>query len=47
MGRAMKKKDFVEVFGKAFLKAFTPETVQAAFRATDIYSFNPNMIMEK
>jgi len=46
-GRAMKKGDFAEVFGKAFLKAFTPETVQAAFRATGIYPFNPDVITEK
>ena len=46
-GRAVRKGDFAEVFGKAFLKAFTPETVQAAFKATGIYPFNPDVITEK
>lgn len=40
-GRAVKKEDFVEVFRKAFQKAFTHETVKSAFRATGIYPYNP------
>jgi hypothetical protein len=45
--RAVKKGDFVEVFGKAFLEAFTEDTIRAAFRATGIVPFNPNVIKEQ
>ncbi|KIJ27085.1 hypothetical protein M422DRAFT_55216 [Sphaerobolus stellatus SS14] len=38
------KKDFAGVFGSAFLKAFTPNTVKAAFEKTGIYPFNPSVI---
>jgi hypothetical protein len=43
----VKKGDFVKVFGKAFKKAFTEETVLAAFQATGIFPFNPNVITEQ
>lgn len=46
-GHAVKKEDFTEVFGKAFTKAFTPETVKAAFRATGIYPYDPTVITEE
>lgn len=42
--QSVKKKDFTEVFGQAFLEAFTKETVEAAFKATGIFPFNPNAI---
>ncbi|KIM87838.1 hypothetical protein PILCRDRAFT_3567 [Piloderma croceum F 1598] len=45
--RAVKKGDFVEVFGKAFLEAFTEDTIQAAFQVTGIIPFNPNVITEQ
>ncbi|KZP05769.1 DDE-domain-containing protein, partial [Athelia psychrophila] len=45
-GQPVKKADFAAVFGKAFLKAFTAETVSAAFRATGIYPYDPNVITE-
>jgi hypothetical protein len=41
------KGDFAEVFGGAFLQAFTPETVKATFEATGVYPFNPDVITEK
>ena len=41
--RKVKKGDFVEVFGKAFVNAFTEETVLAAFRATGVFPFNPDI----
>jgi hypothetical protein len=42
--RGIGKEDFCQVFGEAFLKAFTPETIMAAFKATGIHPFNPNVI---
>jgi hypothetical protein len=41
------KASFAGVFGHAFLRAFTPDTVKAAFAATGVYPFNPNAIKEK
>lgn len=38
------KGDFAMVFGKAFLRAFKPETVLAAFAKTGIHPFNPEVI---
>lgn len=42
----VKKTDFVQVFGQAYLKAFTPDTVKAAFRATEVCPFDPSFITE-
>src|ERR1700683_2114543 len=41
------KGDFTEVFGKAFLTAFTEPTIRAAFEKTGIYPFNPEVITAK
>ena len=38
------KGDFTEVFGNAFLKAFTVPTVLAAFQKTGIHPYNPDVI---
>jgi hypothetical protein len=38
---------FTGVFGRAFLRAFDEDTVRAAFEATGIYPFNPDVITEK
>lgn len=38
------KEHFVKVFGTAYLRAFDPETVKAAFRATGIHPYNPDVI---
>src|SRR4051794_38543097 len=35
------------VFGRAFLRSFTPDTVKAAFVATGVHPFNPNAIREE
>jgi hypothetical protein len=43
-GRKVGKGDFALVWGTAFKRAFTLETVQAAFRATGVFPFNPDII---
>jgi hypothetical protein len=45
--RCVTKNDFAGVFGRAFLCAFTEETVKAAFMATGVHPFNPDAITEK
>lgn len=45
-GRKVGKGDFAEVFGKAYLRAFTEENILAAFRATGIHPFNPSVISD-
>lgn len=42
--RTATKSQFTGLFGKAYLQAFTPDTIRAAFSATGIYPFNPNVI---
>lgn len=42
--RGVNKVDFVEVFGKAYLCAFTRETVEAAWKATGLIPFNQDVI---
>src|SRR3954466_2433746 len=37
--RSVTKADFALVFGQAFLRAFTPETIKAAFKATGVHPF--------
>ena len=41
------KGDFAGVFGHAFLWSFTPESIKAAFEATGVHPFNPDVITEK
>ena len=41
------KGDFASVFGRAYLWAFTPESVKAAFAATGVHPYNPDVITEK
>ena len=41
------KSNFAGVFGHAFLQAFTPESVKAAFGATGVHPFNPGIITDK
>lgn len=43
-GRGLRKRDFACVFGTAFLRAFTVETIQAAFAATGICPYDPNAV---
>ena len=42
--RAVKKEDFAQVFGAAFLRAFSVATNKAAFSATGVVPFNPEVI---
>jgi hypothetical protein len=44
LGRKVNKTTFLFVFGTAFLKAFDEGTVKAAFSATGIVPYNPNII---
>jgi hypothetical protein len=45
--RKVKKGDFVEVFGKAFVTTFSEDTILAAFKAMGIFPFNPDVITEQ
>jgi hypothetical protein len=45
--RGVGKGDFAGVFGRAYLRAFTPEAVKAAFAATGVHPFNTDVITEK
>jgi len=45
--RKVTKGDFTKVFGKAFLTAFTKPTIQATFKETGVYPFNPEVITAK
>jgi len=38
-GRGLKKDEFAEVFGRAFLQVFKPELIQKAFETTGISTF--------
>src|SRR5882762_1569311 len=40
------KANFVGVFGCAYLRSFTEDTIKAAFSATGVYPFNPDAISE-
>lgn len=42
--RGVDKGDFAEVFGMAYLKAFTGETIKEAFKSTGVFPYNPNAI---
>ncbi|THU90679.1 DDE-domain-containing protein, partial [Dendrothele bispora CBS 962.96] len=43
-GNPVAKGDFTGVFGAAFVKAFTEDSVLAAFRATGIHPYDPSVI---
>lgn len=40
------KTNFISIYSKAHQKAFTPETIRAAFRKTGIWPFNPDVVTE-
>jgi hypothetical protein len=44
--QGLNKDDFAEESGHAYLKAFTEESIQSAFREMGIHPFNPNVIFE-
>lgn len=46
-GRNMKKENVVLVFGNALMRAFTVETILAAFSVTGINPFNPKVITDE
>ena len=41
------KGDFTQVFGQAYIKSFTVESIRAAFEITGVHPYNPNVISEK
>ncbi|KAJ3532696.1 hypothetical protein NM688_g7385 [Phlebia brevispora] len=43
-GRGVNKEDFAFVFGTAFLRAFTEDTIRSAWRKTGIVPFDPSVI---
>ena len=42
--RGIQKHDFAGVFGRAYLRAFTPELVKSAWEAVGIHPYNPHII---
>ena len=44
---SVENSDFTSVFGHAFFQAFTPDRIRAAFKATGVHPFNPDVITEK
>ena len=42
--QGIRKRDFSGVFGRAYLRAFTPELVKSAWEAVGIYPYNPDII---
>jgi hypothetical protein len=44
-GAAMDKNSFLTVYGKAHVRALTPENIKAAFKKTGVWPFNPNVVM--
>lgn len=43
-GEKISKKNFLEIYGNAHLKALTPRTIKSAFRATGVWPFNADII---
>ncbi|KAF5360338.1 hypothetical protein D9756_005089 [Leucocoprinus leucothites] len=46
-GHDVTKADFTGLFSQAFNKSFNCDTVQAAFKATGVYPYDPNVITEE
>ena len=42
--RGIQKRDFSGVFGRAYIRAFTPELVKSAWEAVGIHPYNPDII---
>ncbi|KIJ98504.1 hypothetical protein K443DRAFT_9103, partial [Laccaria amethystina LaAM-08-1] len=40
----MDKNSFLTVYGKAHVRALTPENIKAAFKKTGVWPFNPNVV---
>ncbi|KII85726.1 hypothetical protein PLICRDRAFT_145598, partial [Plicaturopsis crispa FD-325 SS-3] len=45
--KAIDKTNFLEIYGKAHLRALTPDTIKAAFRKTGVWPFNPDVVPEE
>lgn len=43
-GAAMDKNSFLVVYGRAHVRALTPENIKAAFKKTGIWPFNPHVV---
>ena len=42
--RGIQKWDFTGIFGNTYLRVFTPELIKLAWKAVEIYSYNPEII---
>jgi hypothetical protein len=45
-GRKVSKTNFLSVYGRAHLRALTPENIKAAFRKTGVYPYDPSVVTE-
>ena len=43
-GQAIDKTNFLEIYGRAHIRALSPETICAAFRKTGVWQFNPDVV---
>ncbi len=43
-GLKVKKESFLQVYGRAHVRAFKPEVILSAFQKTGVHPFNPNAI---
>lgn len=42
--RGVRKEDFAQVFGKAYLRAFTPQLILQAWETTGVFPFNDKIV---
>lgn len=45
-GQRVSKTNFLSVYGRAHIRALTPENIKMAFKKTGVYPFNPSVIPE-
>jgi hypothetical protein len=45
--RNVTKGDFTKVFGCAYVRSFTPESIKATFEVTGVHLYNPDVIQDK
>jgi hypothetical protein len=43
-GAAMDKNNFLAIYGRAHIRALTPDNIKAAFKKTGIWPFNPDVV---
>jgi hypothetical protein len=46
-GGSLTKDSFLEVFSRAYIRAFTPDTVRSAFRKTGVWPLDPSVVDER